>query len=82
MTVTAAEVLVRLIKISDARTCSVPSSLSVSLLQVCGHALMKQYQAQFWKLILLLKEEYFPRSAVGDAVFKHSLSLSHIAASS
>lgn len=43
---------------------------------------MKQYQAQFWKLILLLKEEYFPRSAVGGAGFKHSLSLSHIAASS
>lgn len=29
--------------------------------QVCGHALMKQYQGQFWKLILLLKDEYFPR---------------------
>lgn len=33
----------------------------VCLLQVCGNALMKQYQVQFWKLILLLKEEYFPR---------------------
>lgn len=44
---------------------------------------MKQYQAQFWKLILLLKEEYFPRSAVGGAGgFRHSLSLSHIAAAS
>ncbi|GLD73764.1 nucleoporin GLE1 [Lates japonicus] len=30
-------------------------------LEVCGNALMKQYQGQFWKLILLLKEEYFPR---------------------
>uniref|UniRef100_A0A7N6BTQ3 mRNA export factor GLE1 n=1 Tax=Anabas testudineus TaxID=64144 RepID=A0A7N6BTQ3_ANATE len=28
---------------------------------VCGNALMKQYQGQFWKLILLLKDEYFPR---------------------
>uniref|UniRef100_A0AAQ4NX72 mRNA export factor GLE1 n=1 Tax=Gasterosteus aculeatus aculeatus TaxID=481459 RepID=A0AAQ4NX72_GASAC len=28
---------------------------------VCGNALMKQYQTQFWKLIVLLKEEYFPR---------------------
>lgn len=42
---------------------------------------MKQYQGQFWKLILLLKEEYFPRLAVGGAGFKHSPSLSHIAAS-
>uniref|UniRef100_A0A3Q0RQ68 mRNA export factor GLE1 n=1 Tax=Amphilophus citrinellus TaxID=61819 RepID=A0A3Q0RQ68_AMPCI len=30
-------------------------------LQVCGNALMMQYRGQFWKLILLLKEEYFPR---------------------
>lgn len=22
---------------------------------------MKQYQVQFWKLLLILKEEYFPR---------------------
>ncbi|TTP43323.1 Nucleoporin GLE1 [Bagarius yarrelli] len=28
---------------------------------VCGNALMKQYQVQFWKLLLLIKEEYFPR---------------------
>lgn len=33
----------------------------VCLLQVCGNALMKQYQGQFWKLILLLKDEYFQR---------------------
>lgn len=57
-----------------------PPPSSVSLLQVCGHALMKQYQGQFWKLILLLKEEYFPRSAVSGAGFKHSTSLLHIAA--
>lgn len=30
-------------------------------LQVCGHALMTQYQSQFWKVLLLLKDEYFPR---------------------
>lgn len=30
-------------------------------LEVCGNALMKKYQEQFWKLLLLLKEEYIPR---------------------
>lgn len=30
-------------------------------LEVCGHALLKQYQMQFWKMIFLLKEDYFPR---------------------
>ncbi|KAK7933767.1 hypothetical protein WMY93_004663 [Mugilogobius chulae] len=30
-------------------------------LEVCGNALMKQYQGQFWKLLLFLREEYFPR---------------------
>ncbi|XP_036185364.1 nucleoporin GLE1 isoform X2 [Myotis myotis] len=29
--------------------------------EVCGNALMKQYQAQFWKMMLLIKEDYFPR---------------------
>ncbi|VTJ58486.1 Hypothetical predicted protein [Marmota monax] len=29
--------------------------------EVCGNALMKQYQVQFWKMILLIKEDYFPR---------------------
>lgn len=37
------------------------SVLTFVLPQVCGNALMKQYQGQFWKLILLLKEEYFQR---------------------
>ncbi|XP_072287328.1 mRNA export factor GLE1 isoform X2 [Pyxicephalus adspersus] len=31
------------------------------VLPVCGNALMKHYQGQFWKLILLLHEELFPR---------------------
>lgn len=39
----------------------VTATLLFDFLEVCGNALMKQYQAQFWKLILLLKEEYFPR---------------------
>ncbi|CAB1319607.1 unnamed protein product [Coregonus sp. 'balchen'] len=29
---------------------------------ICGNALMKQYQVQFWKLILLIKEEFLPSS--------------------
>ncbi|XP_034027094.1 nucleoporin GLE1 [Thalassophryne amazonica] len=39
----------------------VTATLLFDFLEVCGHALMKAYQDQFWKLILLLKEEYFPR---------------------
>ncbi|KAF3851493.1 hypothetical protein F7725_013265 [Dissostichus mawsoni] len=39
----------------------ITATLLFDFLEVCGHALMRQYQSQFWKLILLLKEEYFPR---------------------
>ncbi|KAL3975322.1 Ras-like protein [Sarotherodon galilaeus] len=39
----------------------VTATLLFDFLEVCGNALMNQYQSQFWKLILLLKEEYFPR---------------------
>ncbi|KAM8934278.1 mRNA export factor GLE1 [Pelodytes ibericus] len=39
----------------------VTATLLYDFLEVCGNALMKQYQAQFWKLLLLIKEEYFPR---------------------
>ncbi|XP_041642391.1 nucleoporin GLE1 [Cheilinus undulatus] len=39
----------------------ITATLLFDFLEVCGHALVKQYQYQFWKLILLLKEEYFPR---------------------
>lgn len=39
----------------------ITATLLFDFLEVCGHALMKQYQGQFWKLILLLKEDYFPR---------------------
>lgn len=37
------------------------ATLLFDFLEVCGNALMKQYQGQFWKLLLLLKEEYVPR---------------------
>ncbi|XP_030634940.1 mRNA export factor GLE1 isoform X1 [Chanos chanos] len=39
----------------------ITATLLFDFLEVCGHALMKQYQSQFWKLLLLIKEEYFPR---------------------
>ncbi|KAM7019157.1 LOW QUALITY PROTEIN: mRNA export factor GLE1 [Tautogolabrus adspersus] len=39
----------------------ITATLLFDFLEVCGYALVKKYQYQFWKLILLLKEEYFPR---------------------
>nr|XP_060613180.1 mRNA export factor GLE1 isoform X1 [Anolis sagrei ordinatus] len=39
----------------------VTATILFDFLEVCGNALMKQYQVQFWKMILLIKEEYFPR---------------------
>ncbi|KAM5299676.1 mRNA export factor GLE1 isoform 2-T2 [Ctenodactylus gundi] len=39
----------------------VTATLLFDFLEVCGNALMKQYQAQFWKMILLIKEDYLPR---------------------
>ncbi|XP_013870068.1 mRNA export factor GLE1 [Austrofundulus limnaeus] len=39
----------------------ITATLLFDFLEVCGNALMKQYQGQFWKLILLLRDEYFPR---------------------
>ncbi|XP_036000219.1 nucleoporin GLE1 [Fundulus heteroclitus] len=39
----------------------ITATLLFDFLEVCGNALMKQYQAQFWKLVLLLRDEYFPR---------------------
>lgn len=39
----------------------ITATLLFDFLEVCGNALVKQYQTQFWKLILLLKDQYFPR---------------------
>ncbi|XP_018421001.1 PREDICTED: nucleoporin GLE1 [Nanorana parkeri] len=39
----------------------ITATLLYDFLEVCGNALMKQYQGQFWKLISLLQEELFPR---------------------
>uniref|UniRef100_A0A8D3AZ98 mRNA export factor GLE1 n=1 Tax=Scophthalmus maximus TaxID=52904 RepID=A0A8D3AZ98_SCOMX len=39
----------------------ITATVLFDFLEVCGNALMKQYQCQFWKIILLLKDEYLPR---------------------
>ncbi|XP_063792585.1 mRNA export factor GLE1 [Pseudophryne corroboree] len=39
----------------------VTATLLFDFLEVCGNALLKQYQGQFWKLLSLIKEEYLPR---------------------
>ncbi|XP_058640321.1 mRNA export factor GLE1 isoform X1 [Onychostoma macrolepis] len=39
----------------------ITATILFDFLEVCGNALMKQYRGQFWKLILLIYEEYFPR---------------------
>ncbi|XP_019396276.1 PREDICTED: nucleoporin GLE1 [Crocodylus porosus] len=39
----------------------VTATLLFDFLEVSGNALMKQYQVQFWKMMLLIREDYFPR---------------------
>lgn len=39
----------------------VTATLLYDFLEVCGNALMKHYHVQFWKLLLLMQEEYIPR---------------------
>uniref|UniRef100_A0A8C0IGF1 mRNA export factor GLE1 n=1 Tax=Bubo bubo TaxID=30461 RepID=A0A8C0IGF1_BUBBB len=39
----------------------VTATLLLDFLEVCGNALMKQYKAQFWKIMLLIREDYIPR---------------------
>ncbi|KFQ29517.1 Nucleoporin GLE1 [Mesitornis unicolor] len=39
----------------------VTATLLFGFLEVCGNALMKQYQVQFWKMMLLIREDYVPR---------------------
>uniref|UniRef100_A0A8C1P707 mRNA export factor GLE1 n=1 Tax=Cyprinus carpio TaxID=7962 RepID=A0A8C1P707_CYPCA len=39
----------------------ITATILFDFLEVCGNALMRQYRGQFWKLILLIIEEYFPR---------------------
>uniref|UniRef100_A0AAR2ITC4 mRNA export factor GLE1 n=1 Tax=Pygocentrus nattereri TaxID=42514 RepID=A0AAR2ITC4_PYGNA len=46
----------------------VTATLLFDFLEVCGNALLKQYQAQFWKLMLLIRDEYFPRTPQSCAV--------------
>ncbi|XP_034969906.1 mRNA export factor GLE1 isoform X2 [Zootoca vivipara] len=47
----------------------VTATVLFDFLEVCGNALMKVYQAQFWKMIILIREEYLPRiEAITGAV--------------
>ncbi|XP_061672542.1 mRNA export factor GLE1 isoform X2 [Syngnathoides biaculeatus] len=39
----------------------ITATLLFDFLEVCGHCLLKSYQGQFWKVLLLLKEQYLPR---------------------
>jgi nucleoporin GLE1 len=39
----------------------VTATLLFDFLEVCGNALMKQNQVQFWKMILFIQEDYLPR---------------------
>uniref|UniRef100_A0A8C3IK38 mRNA export factor GLE1 n=1 Tax=Chrysemys picta bellii TaxID=8478 RepID=A0A8C3IK38_CHRPI len=39
----------------------VTATLLFDFLEVCGNALMKHYQVQFWKMLLLIREDYFHR---------------------
>ncbi|XP_078281947.1 mRNA export factor GLE1 isoform X2 [Rhinoraja longicauda] len=39
----------------------ITATLLFDFLEVCGHALMGKYQNQFWKMIRLIMNEYFPR---------------------
>ncbi|NXD74960.1 GLE1 protein, partial [Halcyon senegalensis] len=39
----------------------VTATILFDFLEVCGNSLMKQYQAQFWKMMLLLQDDYIPR---------------------
>ncbi|XP_069729289.1 mRNA export factor GLE1 isoform X2 [Phaenicophaeus curvirostris] len=39
----------------------VTATVLYDFLEVCGNALMKQYQGQFWKIMLYIQEEYIPR---------------------
>uniref|UniRef100_A0A3P8ZCW6 mRNA export factor GLE1 n=1 Tax=Esox lucius TaxID=8010 RepID=A0A3P8ZCW6_ESOLU len=47
----------------------VTATLLFDFLEVCGNALMKQYQVQFWKLILLIQEEYLPRYSTNICIY-------------
>ncbi|NWW93666.1 GLE1 protein, partial [Rhynochetos jubatus] len=40
------------------------ATLLFDFLEVCGNALMKQYQAQFWKLMLVIHDDFVPRYAM------------------
>lgn len=52
----------------------ITATLLLDFLEVCGNALMKQYQNQFWKLLLLLREDYLTKiEAVTSSEYKGSV---------
>ncbi|OXB72165.1 UNVERIFIED_CONTAM: hypothetical protein H355_000882 [Colinus virginianus] len=52
----------------------VTATLLFNFLEVCGNALMRQYQVQFWKLMLMIRDDYIPRiEAITDVRQKGSL---------
>ncbi|XP_065593625.1 mRNA export factor GLE1 [Cyrtonyx montezumae] len=52
----------------------VTATLLFNFLEVCGNALIRQYQVQFWKLMLMIQDYYIPRiEAITDVRQKGSL---------
>ncbi|XP_044161845.1 nucleoporin GLE1 [Bufo gargarizans] len=39
----------------------ITATLLFDFLEVCGNAMIKQYRDQFWKLLILIKDHYFPK---------------------
>ncbi|XP_075691232.1 mRNA export factor GLE1 [Rhinoderma darwinii] len=39
----------------------ITATLLFDFLEVCGSAMIKQYQDQFWKLVFLINDQYFPK---------------------
>uniref|UniRef100_A0A4W3J5D3 mRNA export factor GLE1 n=1 Tax=Callorhinchus milii TaxID=7868 RepID=A0A4W3J5D3_CALMI len=65
----------------------ITATLLFDFLEVCGYALMKQYQMQFWKKIHLIKDHYFSRiesvtgsGQIGAVIrLRQFLEVSHVA---
>ncbi|KAM6336971.1 mRNA export factor GLE1 isoform 3-T3 [Alca torda] len=53
----------------------VTATLLLDFLEVCGNALMKQYQVQFWKVMLLIREDYIPRNVYSRRKFHYQRAL-------
>ncbi|XP_068594926.1 mRNA export factor GLE1-like [Brachionichthys hirsutus] len=49
----------------------ITATVLLDFLEVCGNALVREYQGQFWKLLLLLQEEYLQR--IEEVTSSHQL---------